>query len=88
MELMPHGLKVRVRGIQTYGSSVEDGRAGNRTAVNLGGIDHDDVERGMILAEIDSFKPTQIVDCRVEVLKDATRPSAFAAACASAFWNG
>ncbi len=74
MELLPDGRKVRVRGLQTHGKSVKNAKAGQRTAVNLGGIDHSEIERGVVLAEPGAFSPTQIVDCRVEVLKDAARP--------------
>jgi len=74
MELMPGGGKVRVRGVQTYGNDVKTAFAGQRTAVNLGGIDHADVERGMVLAGPGSLSPTQIVDCEIEVLKDSARP--------------
>lgn len=71
MELLPAKKKVRVRGIQTHGKSVENAFAGQRTAVNLGGIDKDEIERGMLLAQPDVFRPTQIFDAEVEVLSDA-----------------
>jgi selenocysteine-specific elongation factor len=74
MELLPLGRKVRVRGVQTHGSDVKRARAGQRTAVNLGGVDNEEVERGLVLAELEAFRETQIVDCRIEVLKDAAKP--------------
>ncbi len=73
MEILPAGRKVRVRGLQTHGKSVKSARAGQRTAVNLGGIDHSEIERGMILAEKDVLRATQIFDAEIEVLKDAKR---------------
>ena len=74
MEILPAARKVRVRGLQTHGKSVRQAHAGQRTAVNLGGIDHAEIERGMVLTEKDVLRPTQIVDAELEVLKDAKRP--------------
>lgn len=73
MEILPDAKKVRVRGIQTHGKSVKAAHAGQRTAVNLAGINHDEIERGMILAEKDILRATQIFDAEIEVLKDAKR---------------
>ena len=74
LELLPEGRRVRVRGLQTHGDSVETAGPGRRTAVNLGGIDHGEVERGMALAEPGSLAVTQIIDTEVEVLADAAKP--------------
>ncbi len=74
MEILPVGKKVRVRGVQTHGKTVETAHAGQRTAVNLGGVNTDEIERGMVLAESNVLRPVQIFDAEVEVLKDAKRP--------------
>lgn len=73
-DLLPLGKKVRVRGIQTHGSDVKKANAGQRTAVNLSGIEHSDITRGMILVESDTLRLTQIFDAEVEVLKNSKRP--------------
>ncbi len=70
-ELLPNKQKVRVRGVQTHGKSVNKALAGQRTAVNLGGIDYAEIERGMILCEPNILRPTQIFDAEIEVLKSA-----------------
>ncbi len=69
MELLPLKKSVRVRGIQTYGKTVKTANAGQRTAVNLGGLDYSEIERGMVLAEKDILRPVQIFDAEIEVLK-------------------
>ncbi len=74
IDLLPLKTKVRVRGIQTHGKSVESATAGQRVAVNLGGIDHKKVERGMLLAEHGVLRPTQIFDAGIEVLPDSAKP--------------
>ena len=74
MELLPDGLKVRVRGVQVHGKSVKTANPGQRVAVNLGGIDHSKVVRGMVMAEPRVLRPTQIIDTEVEVLPHASKP--------------
>jgi len=73
MEVLPMGKKVRVRGLQTHGKTVKTAHAGQRTAVNLGGIDHAEIERGMILSEKDILRSVQIFDAEIEVLKTAKK---------------
>ena len=74
LDLLPVGKRVRVRGLQTHGRTVQRAHAGQRTAVNLAGVDHDGIERGMVLAEKAILQPTQAIDAQVEVLVDAKRP--------------
>ncbi|HZJ42241.1 MAG TPA: selenocysteine-specific translation elongation factor [Pyrinomonadaceae bacterium] len=73
LELHPVKKKLRVRGAQVHGRTVARAQAGQRTAVNLAGVDVVDLERGMVLATADQLRPTQIMDARVDVLKDAPR---------------
>ncbi|MEP6850543.1 MAG: selenocysteine-specific translation elongation factor [Acidobacteriota bacterium] len=71
LELLPVGRIVRVRGLQTHGSSVKHVHAGQRTAVNLGGIDRSDLVRGMVLAEKNALRSTQVIDAKIAVLPSA-----------------
>ncbi|MCU1289738.1 MAG: selB [Acidobacteria bacterium] len=73
MEILPQARKVRVRGLQTHGKPVKNARAGQRTAVNLGGVEQSEIERGMVLASKGTLRPAQIFDAEIEVLKDAKR---------------
>ena len=73
MQLLPQGAKVRVRGLQTHGRTVKTATAGKRVAVNLGGIDHSKVERGMMLVEPNILSPTQIFDADIDVLPGAPK---------------
>lgn len=74
LELLPMGKKLRVRGLQTHGKSVKSAVAGQRVAINLAGIDHHEITRGMVLAERDVLQTTQIIDAEIEVLPDAAKP--------------
>lgn len=73
LELLPAGLRVRARGIQVHGQTVMQASQGQRTAVNLGGIDTAAIERGMVLAPVGRLQPLQIVDVELDVLRSAPR---------------
>ncbi|HEY3026551.1 MAG TPA: selenocysteine-specific translation elongation factor [Pyrinomonadaceae bacterium] len=74
LELLPAGTRLRVRGVQVHGNAVGRATAGQRTALNLGGVDNSAIERGMVLAPVARLQPTQIVDAYIEVLQNAARP--------------
>ena len=67
------GARVRVRGVQVHGASVARAFAGQRTAINLGGVEAAEIERGMTLTLPGRLRPTQIVDAQVQMLADAPR---------------
>jgi selenocysteine-specific elongation factor len=68
VELLPGGERLRVRGVQTGGQTVTQASAGQRTAVNLAGIDHTAVKRGMTLAEPRKFRTTRRIDAQFTLL--------------------
>src|SRR5689334_9911740 len=73
LELLPLKVNVRVRGLQVHNKSVHEAHAGQRTAVNLAGIDTAQIERGMVLAPAGRLRPTQVLDVWIDVLPDAAR---------------
>jgi len=73
LELWPPHNRVRARGVQVHGKSVGRATAGQRTAINLGGIETSAIERGMVLAPVASLRATQILDVRLSVLPNAPR---------------
>jgi selenocysteine-specific elongation factor len=73
LELLPSRTNVRVRGLQVHNKSVRVAHAGQRTAVNLAGVDTAQIERGMVLAPVGRLRPTQIVDVQIDVLPSASR---------------
>ncbi len=73
VELFPAQRRVRVRGVQSGGRTIERAVAGQRTALNLAGIDRAEVERGMVLASPGRFQPTRRLDARVVLLGSARR---------------
>ncbi len=73
LELLPLQVNVRVRGLQVHNKPVHEAHAGQRTAVNLAGIETAQIERGMVLAPPGRLRPTQIVDAWIDVLPHASR---------------
>ncbi len=73
LELMPAGLRVRARGVQVHGASVPCARPGQRTAVNLAGVETSAIQRGMVLGDVGRLATTQIIDGELGVLRSAPR---------------
>ncbi len=73
VEVFPQRRRLRVRGLQVHGQSVERAYAGQRTAVNLAGVEAGELERGMTLAAPGLFEPTDRVDVELTLLASAPR---------------
>lgn len=71
IELHPLGRLARVRGLHSGGQAIEQAFAGQRTAVNLAGVEHSEVRRGMVLSAPGVFHPTRRIDARVSLLGSA-----------------
>jgi len=71
VELVPGGLIAKVRGVQVHGEMTGMAISGQRTAVNLQGVDLAAVERGMVVTVSRTFMATQILDVRLSLLADA-----------------
>ena len=69
--VLPGGRTVKVRGLQVHGARVPAAVAGQRVAVNLGGVDAADVARGQTIAPGDAFAPSRVVDVRLELIQSA-----------------
>ena len=71
IELVPGGLTAKVRGVQVHGEMTGRAISGQRTAVNLQGVDLASVERGMVVTVPRTFRATQILDARLSLLAGA-----------------
>ena len=69
----PGGRLVKVRGVQVHGRPSMEAIAGQRTAINLGGVDVGDVSRGETLLTPDTLSVTRRIDAEIELLR-STRP--------------
>ncbi|RME05378.1 MAG: selenocysteine-specific translation elongation factor [Deltaproteobacteria bacterium] len=72
--VMPQGLRGKVRGLQVHNEKVEEARAGMRTAVNLQGIEREEIRRGDVLTEPDRFSPSRRLDVELFTLPTIPRP--------------
>jgi selenocysteine-specific elongation factor len=71
IEVYPTGRRVRIRGIQVHGNAAPKALAGQRTALNLAGVDVSEVERGMVLSAPERFRATRQIDTELELLPGA-----------------
>ncbi len=72
VQLLPSGSIARVRGLQVHNRAVDGAEAGQRTAINLQGVDVRDVNRGMVLTEPDTLGAASMFDCHLELLPSAS----------------
>lgn len=70
----PGGRKARIRALRAAGKEVESAGAGQRVAVNLTGIDHTDIARGMVLTHPVPLMPSALIDVAVEWLDAVEQP--------------
>ncbi len=60
-ELQPQGVKVRVRGLQSHDTEVQEIGLGQRAAINLGGIHYDEIARGQSLASQGTLRTSRVL---------------------------
>ncbi|MBM4129247.1 MAG: hypothetical protein FJ243_03895, partial [Nitrospira sp.] len=71
VEILPSGLKSRVRGLHSHGKPIQTAYAGQRVAINLQGIEKEEIKRGDSVVIPGRFVPTMFTDAKVELLSDA-----------------
>ncbi len=74
MTFYPGGLTARIRGIQVHGKEVDIVEAGHRTAINLQGIEKEDINRGDMAATPDSMSPSTRLDGELHYLASSGKP--------------
>jgi selenocysteine-specific elongation factor len=74
VEVYPRGVQAKIRGLQTHGHAVAEARAGQRTAMNLQGIERAAVTRGDVVGPSGALVASLLVDGTLELLEDAPRP--------------
>jgi len=74
VEVFPAGVQAKIRGLQTHSQAVTESSAGQRTAVNLQGVERAAVERGNVLGLAGTLVPSVLVDGALELLPEAPRP--------------
>ena len=78
LTLLPAGRRVKVRGVQVHGDAQASSHAGQRVAINLAGIDVDELRRGDTLTDVGGLETTERFDAVVTLLESA-RPLKYGA---------
>ncbi len=71
LEVHPGGKRLRVRGVQVHGTAAEKAIAGQRTALNLAGVEVSELARGMMLTPAGLFRPSTRVSVNLSLLPSA-----------------
>jgi selenocysteine-specific elongation factor len=74
LDWQPRGERVRVRSLQSHDRSVDEVHRGQRAAINLAGVAHEDVKRGQELATAGYLVPTKVLTVRLNALAANRRP--------------
>jgi len=73
VDILPRGIKTRIRGLQSHNRAVQRSVAGQRTAVNLQGVEKDQIARGDTIVSAGYFTATKTLDAKLDLLKQAPR---------------
>jgi len=71
IEILPAGQHARVRGIQTHKHALDSASPGSRVALNLSGVEKEELARGMVVVRPGTLAPVSVLSARVEVLASA-----------------
>lgn len=74
VELLPGLQTSRIRGVQAYGSRIDEAQAGHRAALNLVDIDYHDIERGIVIAAEGMYSATRNVEATFTYAGGNARP--------------
>lgn len=74
LQLLPGEETVKIRGIQVHGEDRDTASAGQRTALNLSGVNADAVKRGDVLCAPDSVGASQMIDVRLQMVGRYDKP--------------
>lgn len=73
LQIYPGDKVYRVRNLQVHGRRVSKAKSGQRVAVNLTGVETDDINRGDVLAPPGSLRPSHRLDARLKLLDSAPK---------------
>ncbi|MFC2058625.1 selenocysteine-specific translation elongation factor [Chloroflexota bacterium] len=74
VEVLPSGLKTRIRGLQTHQHAIDVAHPGTRVGINLAGVSTDQLQRGDIVTTPDWLRPAIALDVKLRLLPDAPHP--------------
>jgi selenocysteine-specific elongation factor len=72
IDILPRGLKGRIRGLQTHRKKEERAMPGTRTAVNISGVETNELQRGDVVTHPNQYIPTRRIDARLQLLPEVS----------------
>ncbi len=69
----PGDVRVRVRGLQNHDRTIDSVHRGQRAAINLAGVHHDETRRGQELCSPGHLVPSRLVTAELSLLASAPR---------------
>ncbi len=76
VEILPKAIKSSVRSLESHNTSEQQAYPGERVAVNLRGVEHDEISRGDVLTHPNTFKPSYIIDVKLTAIPRSVIPLA------------
>jgi selenocysteine-specific elongation factor len=70
LEILPASVRGRVRGLQTHHRKQLSASPGSRTAINISGVNTDQIQRGDVISQPGIFHPTRRLDVHFRLLPD------------------
>jgi selenocysteine-specific elongation factor len=74
VEVVPAGIRTRVRSIQTHRRQRERAEPGSRAALNLGGIERHEIRRGDAIVKPGQWLPTTLLGARISAVRSLVHP--------------
>jgi selenocysteine-specific elongation factor len=74
VEILPSGLRGRIRGLQTHGKKEEIAEPGSRTAINISGLDVEQIQRGDVVIHPDQYQTSNRLDVSFRMLPGVSSP--------------
>jgi selenocysteine-specific elongation factor len=74
VEILPSGLKARIRGLQTHKHKQDTSFPGSRTAVNLSGLSVEQLHRGDVLVHPSTYRSSALLQVSFQLLADVPDP--------------
>jgi len=71
VEILPANINSKVRGLHSHGKSIKTAYAGQRVAINVSGVEKENLKRGDVVVVPGRFSPAKAVDAKIELLKDS-----------------
>lgn len=72
VEILPSGVRGRIRGLQTHRKKEERAVPGSRTAANISGVETEDIQRGEVVTRPGQYRATRRIDASFHLLRDAS----------------